>query len=227
MTNPFGCHLSLVSTLKILLAELYCTEKLMRASIIKAFTFLLACAIPVARGGNVPAENQNSFENLQNNIADPTNAFLSLDFEAATELGEKFATHPTNTVLAGQIIDYATRYLGKPYRSGAKGPNAFDCSGFTSFVFNNFNISLSPSSSAQYTQGERITTADIQPGDLLFFAGSRGGKSVGHVAMAVSVSENGTVKFIHASHNGGIRHDVYPDGGYYSQRYLGARRVIQ
>jgi cell wall-associated NlpC family hydrolase len=199
----------------------------MKASILKAFVFLAACTVPVARANVAPPEQDDNFDNLINNIENPTTAFLSLDFEAATELGEKFVGHQTNTVLAGQIIDYATRYLGKPYRSGAKGPNDFDCSGFTSFIFSNFNISLSPSSSAQYTQGERISTADVQPGDLLFFSGSRGGKSVGHVAMAVSVSDNGTIKFIHASHNGGIRHDVYPDGGYYSQRYLGARRVIQ
>ncbi len=199
----------------------------MKASILKAFVFLVSCTIPVARASVAPAEEEDNFTSLMSNIDNPTTAFLSLDFEAANEMGEKFAVHGTNSALAQQIISYATRYLGTPYRSGAKGPNAFDCSGFTSYVFKNFDISLSPSSSAQFTQGERITTADVQPGDLLFFSGSRGGKSVGHVAMAVSVSENGTIKFIHASHNGGIRHDVYPDGGYYSQRYLGARRVIQ
>lgn len=200
----------------------------MKASILKAFVFLMACTVPVARANNAPAESQDNISNLRNTIDDPTTAFLSLDYVAANEIGENYTiASPTNSALAGKIIDYATRYLGTPYRSGAKGPYAFDCSGFTSFIFNNFNISLSPSSRDQYTQGERISTADVQPGDLLFFAGSRGGKTVGHVAMAVSVSDNGTIKFIHASHNGGIRHDVYPDGGYYSQRYLGARRVIK
>ncbi len=199
----------------------------MKASIIKAFIFLAACAIPVARANNTTAEDYDNLTTLQSTIDNPTTAFLSLDLTAASELGSQYTAHPTNDALAGEIIDYATRYLGKPYRSGAKGPNAFDCSGFTSFVFRNFNISLSPSSRDQYNQGEYVSTADVKPGDLLFFAGHRGGKTVGHVAMAVSVSENGTIKFIHASNSGGIRHDVYPDGGYYSQRYLGARRVIQ
>ena len=67
---------------------------------------------------------------------------------------------------------------------------------------------------------------DIRPGDLLFFAGRKGGKTVGHVAIATSVDENGTVNFIHASTTGGIRHDCYPDGGYYSRRFIGARRVL-
>lgn len=199
----------------------------MKASILKAFAFLVACAVPVARATDTTIEDYDNLTSLQNTIDDPTTAFLSLDNVAAQELGPRYVAHPTNDALASQIIDYATRYLGTPYRSGAKGPNAFDCSGFTSFVFRNFNITLSPSSRDQYNQGEYVSTADVKPGDLLFFAGHRGGKTVGHVAMAVSVSENGTIRFIHASNSGGIRHDVYPDGGYYSQRYLGARRVIQ
>ncbi len=199
----------------------------MKASLLKAAAFIVACAIPVVRATDASAEETDNLSTLQSTIEDPTTAFLSLDYIATKEVGSKYIAHPTNPALASEIIDYATQYLGKPYRSGAKGPNAFDCSGFTSFVFGNFNISLSPSSRDQFNQGEYVSTADIKPGDLLFFAGHRGGKTVGHVAMAVSVSENGTIKFIHASNSGGIRHDVYPDGGYYSQRYLGARRVIK
>lgn len=129
--------------------------------------------------------------------------------------------------LASHIIKYATQYLGRPYRYGARGPSAFDCSGFTSYVFRKYGINLSTSSSSQYTQGRKIRTDEVRPGDLLFFGGSRGGNSVGHVALAVDVDKNGTIKFIHAALRGGIRYDRYPDGGYYSKRYLGARRVIE
>lgn len=174
-------------------------------------------------GDSMPANETDNIENLVSNIDDPTTAFLSLD----TGTGISSPMSATSEILAGDIIDYASKFLGRPYRSGAKGPSAFDCSGFTSFVFRNFDISLSPSSRDQYQQGESVSRDEIQPGDLLFFSGRRGGKTVGHVAMAVSVDDNGTVRFIHASNRGGIRHDVYPDGGYYSQRYIGARRVLK
>lgn len=147
---------------------------------------------------------------------DPTTMYLymSRDFNRRSELVES-------------IIDYAKGYLGKPYRRGSKGPSSFDCSGFTSFVFKNFDISLSSSSSSQYHQGTGIDITEVQPGDLLFFGGRRGSSSVGHVGMAVSVDDNGTVTFIHAATSGGIRYDRYPDGGYYSARYISSRRVIE
>lgn len=154
---------------------------------------------------------------------------LTLDDEALKELADLGIdlNERDSDELANHIIDYATRYLGRPYRHGAKGPSAFDCSGFTSYVFQQYGIKLSPSSRTQYTQGEKIETNQVQPGDLLFFGGRSGGKTVGHVALAVDVDDNGTITFIHASNSGGIRYDKYPDGGYYSKRYIGARRVIE
>lgn len=174
---------------------------------------------------SVDGESEN-IENLTANIDDPTTAFINLDAQARQELNDFQLDNGTNDQLAEQIIDYASKYLGRPYRRGAKGPSSFDCSGFTSYIFRNFDIALSPSSRDQYLQGESISTDDIRPGDLLFFAGRRGGKTVGHVAMAVDVDDNGKVKFIHAATSGGIRHDTWPDGGYYSKRFIGARRVL-
>mgnify|MGYP000532789451 CR=1 FL=1 len=196
------------------------TFKTILVGIASAFAVSASATGP---GDSMAANETDNIENLVSNIDDPTTAFLSLD----TETGISSPMSATSEILAGDIIDYASKFLGRPYRSGAKGPSAFDCSGFTSFVFRNFDISLSPSSRDQYRQGESISRDEIQPGDLLFFSGRRGGKTVGHVAMAVSVDDNGTVRFIHASNRGGIRHDVYPDGGYYSQRYIGARRVLK
>lgn len=152
---------------------------------------------------------------------------LQLDAQALGELAEMgMNMEDDSSELAEHIIEYAANYLGRPYRAGGKGPSVFDCSGFTSYVFGQHGISLSASSSAQYLQGEKLTLEEVQPGDLLFFSGSRGGRTVGHVALAVEV-DNGKIRFIHAARTGGIRYDTYPDGGYYSQRYLGARRVIE
>lgn len=152
---------------------------------------------------------------------DPTTVFISMDENPADEMSE--CTIPM--IEADDIISYAKQYLGRPYRSGAKGPKAFDCSGFTSFIYRNFDIDLNASSSAQSTQGEKIARGDIRPGDLLFFKGRRKG-SVGHVGIAVEVEASGNVKFIHAATSSGIRIDNLNDAGYYQKRYVGARRVL-
>lgn len=197
----------------------------MKSTILSALVVLTASLVPLKMKAVEPAAIINDTRDTDNvaalfaDIDDPTNAFVRLDDSSNAGTGY-------SSVRAEEVIDYASKFLGRPYRRGSGGPKAFDCSGFTSFVFRNFDISLSRSSRDQYGQGVSISRNDIQPGDLLFFAGRRGGKTVGHVAIATSVNEDGTVDFIHASTTGGIRHDRYPDGGYYSQRFIGARRVL-
>lgn len=129
--------------------------------------------------------------------------------------------------LQNDLVDYAKNFIGTRYRRGAKGPKAFDCSGFTSYVFRKFGYNLSPASHLQGTQGESIKLDEVRPGDLIFFSGRGAGSRVGHVGMVVDFNpDNGVVKFIHASTSKGVRIDNYPDGGYYSRRFIGVRRVI-
>lgn len=125
------------------------------------------------------------------------------------------------------MVDFAQQFIGTRYRSGGKGPAGFDCSGFTSYIFKNFGLSLASSSRQQYTQGESVDIKDLQPGDLMFFGGRSGGKRVGHVGMVVDVdSESNSVKFIHAACKSGITVSTYPDDKYYAKRYIGSRRVL-
>lgn len=190
------------------------------------FAFAAALVLPLSLSAapdepqtDAQAQNEDNITLMMTPVEeDPTTAFINLD-------NSEFYS-PGNDELTGEIIDYATKHLGRPYRSGAKGPSAFDCSGFTSYVFKKFDIALSPSSRTQYTQGRKISLDEVRPGDLLFFAGRRGGKTVGHVGMAVDVNEDGSIKFIHAATSKGITYGKYPDDGYYSKRYIGARRVI-
>lgn len=130
--------------------------------------------------------------------------------------------------LESDIVDYAKTFIGTRYRRGAKGPSSFDCSGFTSYVFRNFDFALGASSRAQATQGEKVSVTDARPGDLVFFSGARAGKTVGHVGIVVSADPaSGSVKFIHAATSRGVRIDTYPDGGYYSRRFHSIRRIIE
>ncbi|MBO5054110.1 MAG: C40 family peptidase [Muribaculaceae bacterium] len=131
-----------------------------------------------------------------------------------------------NDELAIDIVKYAAKHLGTPYRYGAIGPKRFDCSGFIGHVYNKFNIKLNRSSRDQYRQGEKINVKDIKPGDLMFFAGRKGGSTVGHVGMAVEVLPDGRVKFIHAATHNGVMYNVYPSDSYYGKRFIGARRVL-
>lgn len=134
-------------------------------------------------------------------------------------------TEATSALLA-DLITEARTHMGKRYRSGGKGPNAFDCSGFSSYVFRQFGYSLGASSGDQYNQGEKVDIKDLRIGDLVFFTGrNRRSGRVGHVGIVVSAdNEKGTFKFIHASTSQGIKIDS--NTGYYDGRYLGARRVI-
>lgn len=129
------------------------------------------------------------------------------------------------SVTGEEIIETAMKYLGRPYRHGAKGPNVFDCSGFTSFVFKKSNITLSTCSRTQYTQGIQVDRKDLRVGDLVFFTShsSRGG--VGHVAIVSKVEPDGNFHFVHATRHG-VMVDNFAKARYYHAKYIGARRIL-
>ncbi len=65
------------------------------------------------------------------------------------------------------IVRAAASHAGKPYRWGATGPNAFDCSGFTQYVHRQAGISIPRTSGAQAAAGRRVAKSDKRPGDLI------------------------------------------------------------
>jgi cell wall-associated NlpC family hydrolase len=69
------------------------------------------------------------------------------------------------------IIAEAARHRGAPYRYGAAGPRAFDCSGFTQYVFRRFGRSLPHSATAQARLGTAVAKSAARPGDLVLFGG--------------------------------------------------------
>lgn len=101
---------------------------------------------------------------------------------------------PPTRAARSEVISIAKRYLGAPYRWAASGPNAFDCSGFTSFVYRQVGVSLPHSSRAQAGVGEKVSRADLQPGDLVFF-----GSPIHHVGIYV-----GGGQYIHAPRTGDV-----------------------
>ena len=91
---------------------------------------------------------------------------------------------PTNAKGAAAVAAARTQ-IGQPYRSGgeSRAEGGFDCSGLTYFAWKSVGVTLPRSSSAQYAGTTRITKADLQPGDLVFYSSSGTRGSVSHVAI--------------------------------------------
>lgn len=129
--------------------------------------------------------------------------------------------------LVDELLDYAKTFIGVPYRLGASGPERFDCSGFTSYVFREFGYHLSHNSVAQSKESRPVESfSDLRKGDLVFF-GARGSiRDIGHVGIVVDVDlERGMFRFIHASTSNGveIQRSTSP---YFMMRYMGAGRIL-
>lgn len=140
------------------------------------------------------------------------------------QYGTKGAEMPVDpSDLGSQIVAYAKEFLGVPYVWGGNGPNGFDCSGFTKFVYNHFGYSINRSASYQINNGVSVSFDELQPGDLVFFKNPGEKYPVSHVGIYI-----GDGQFIHACSNSWT-HKVminnFSDGSYRA-KFWGARRII-
>lgn len=86
--------------------------------------------------------------------------------------------------LRTQIVNYALQYLGNPYVWGGTSlTKGADCSGFTMSVFSHFGIGLPHYSGSQAGMGTAVKSGDMQPGDLVFYANSKG--TINHVGIYI------------------------------------------
>ena len=91
---------------------------------------------------------------------------------------------------AAQVaVDTALAQVGDRYAWGATGPDAFDCSGLTTFAYRAAGVELPRTSRGQSTAGSYVSRANLQPGDLIFFY-----QPIGHVAMYI-----GNGQMVHSS----------------------------
>ncbi len=129
------------------------------------------------------------------------------------------STPSTNKVQA--VLDLAEKQLGKPYVWGAEGPNSFDCSGLTYYVYKNAaGITLPRTSSAQYGVGVDVSKSNLQAGDLIF-SSTDGTGNITHVAIYA-----GNGQMIHAPRAGMNVEKVSINNSYWSNAYIGAKRVL-
>jgi peptidoglycan DL-endopeptidase CwlO len=103
---------------------------------------------------------------------------------ATTAGGVPQVMAPTQAVATA--IAYAEQQLGKPYQWGATGPDAFDCSGLVMMAYRAAGIGIARTSQVQWTTEQQIPASQVQPGDLVFFAGADGTPtSPGHVGLVI------------------------------------------
>lgn len=93
------------------------------------------------------------------------------------------------TLTASTAMTNALGKLGAPYRWGATGPNAFDCSGLVTWAYRTAGVTLPRTSRAMSKVGVPVSRGELQPGDLVFFY-----RPVSHVGIYI-----GDGKIVHAS----------------------------
>ncbi|MGE4071543.1 MAG: C40 family peptidase [Lysobacterales bacterium] len=133
--------------------------------------------------------------------------------------------HARPTPLAtGNSADVAFRAIGlvgTPYRTAGADPGVgFDCSGFVQYVYRDAaGLQLPRNTQNQHALKIPVSRRSLRTGDLVFFNTS--GRGVSHVGIYV-----GEGRFVHAPNHGGRVRLDHLDDGYWSKRYLGARRVL-
>jgi cell wall-associated NlpC family hydrolase len=91
---------------------------------------------------------------------------------------------PTQAV--SNAISYAQDQLGKPYLWGGTGPDAFDCSGLVMMAYRTAGVSVARTSEDQWATEPHVAASQVQPGDLVFFAGADGTPTdPGHVGLVI------------------------------------------
>jgi cell wall-associated NlpC family hydrolase len=124
--------------------------------------------------------------------------------------------------IASDLMMYALSLVGVNYKYGGISPaSGLDCSGFVSHVFEHVaSLPLPHNAQAISRAGKRIATAELRPGDLVFFNTLR--KAFSHVGIYL-----GDNRFVHASSSstGDVMISDMKDG-YWARRFDGARRLL-
>ena len=107
---------------------------------------------------------------------------------------------PTVSKKRNELIDFAKTQIGTPYLSGGTDSKGFDCSGFTTFVFNQFNVKLARRALDQENNSTKVSQKNTKRGDLVFFDN---GSGVSHVGIII-LNDGIKLEMIHASSSKGI-----------------------
>ena len=147
-------------------------------------------------------------------------------------LVEKMDGQPAGGIETGKIrpadvVAYSKTLIGVPYLYASSDPSAgFDCSGFITYVFNHFGISV-PRSSVDFTNvGSEIHYTEAKPGDLILFTGTDSTIwVVGHMGIVVN-NEEGKLEFIHSTSGKAKGVVITSFESYYKSRFVKVIRIF-
>lgn len=126
---------------------------------------------------------------------------------------------PSVSVAGSRILAEAQRYIGTRYVYGGASPNGFDCSGYVYYVLKQLGFSPSRTPAAQFKQGTEVSKENLQPGDIVFFAGTAAA-GISHVGIYA-----GNGQFLHAPNSRSTVSYSSLISGYWANHYHGARRM--
>ena len=131
-------------------------------------------------------------------------------------LKEVVKVHETESKTRIEVVQHAINLLGKPYKNGARGPDAFDCSGLIYYIYQRVSITLPVMTEEQVWFGYGISGDSVQPGDLVFFKI----KKDYHAGIMISQE-----KFIHSSNSKGVTVDDINES-YWRKSLIGFRSIL-
>jgi cell wall-associated NlpC family hydrolase len=132
----------------------------------------------------------------------------------------------TKNKTPAEVINFAKTLIGVPYKYGSTDPaQGFDCSGFITYVFNHFNISV-PRSSIDFTNvGMEVKLPNALPGDLILFTGTDSTERfVGH--MGIVIENIDSLRFIHSTSGKKWGVTITTLNPYYMKRFVKVTRIF-
>lgn len=134
-------------------------------------------------------------------------------------------TPSTDNYLAEQLVNNAMQFEGVRYRGGGTTPAGMDCSGMVTAAFRVFDLQLPRSSHEMAKEGIEVDLSQVKKGDLLFFKNNSRRNVINHVGLVTEVTEDGEVKFLHASSSSGVIVSSMNEA-YHKRTFVQANRVI-
>ncbi len=181
---------------------------------------LIALGIKIDRTDGLFSKNtRNGIKSFQKKFKlKQTGTLDQQTYQAIIKAIQNKQTTTTSNKTINGILQTAAKYKGVPYKFGGTTPSAFDCSGYTMYVFKQNNVNLTRSADTQYKEGKFILKKDLKHGDLVFFQTYEKGAS--HVGIYA-----GQGNFWHASTSKGVMLSNLEES-YWKSRYLGSRRIV-
>ena len=140
---------------------------------------------------------------------------------------QEVQTINTGSANPDSVVAFAKSLVGTPYLYASSDPaKGFDCSGYITYVFNHFKITV-PRSSVDFTNvGFEIPKEIAGPGDLILFTGTDSTiKIVGHMGIVES-NEHGNLLFLHSTSGKAYGVTISPLKGYYETRFVKVIRIF-